>query len=56
MKNQPGTMKTIENHENPQGTMKTMKNQGRNKQKRHRQTLFVTDAGSQLRWEGAGQE
>ena len=48
--NQPGTMK---NHENCPGTMNnqpgTMKNQsGRNKQKRYKQTIYVTDAGSQL--------
>ena len=57
MKNQPGTMK---NHENRPGTMKnhenrpeTMKNQsGRNKQKRFKQTIYVTDAGSPLTWEG----
>ena len=54
MKDRPGTMK---NHENTPGNMKNQPQltykmgeggQGRNKQKRHRQTLFVTDAGKQL--------
>ena len=57
MKNQPETMKnhenwpgTLKNHENRPGTMKNQS--GRNKQKRYKQTIYVTDPGSQLTWEG----